>query len=65
MHSAALRAPMAKAPKSPKTEKVEFMASPPWVRKFEKEAEKFGLSLSAYVRLACEEKHARDHRKPD
>jgi hypothetical protein len=60
----ALREPMAKTPKTPKSEKVEFMATPQWVRKFDREAERLGISLSAYIRQACEEKHGRDHRKP-
>lgn len=65
MFTASLRAPMAKVPRTPKSEKVEFMATPQWVRKFDKEAERLGLSLSAYIRQACEEKHTRDNRKPD
>ena len=54
-----------------KTHRVEIMAEREWVREATRAAERWGLSLSAYIRLAVAEKMERDgkpqsaRRKPE
>jgi hypothetical protein len=45
-----------------KSEKFEFLISPEWREEFEAEARRIGVTLSAYVRMACREKKDRDSR---
>ena len=43
-----------------KSRKVEFMVTDYWYATFEAEAKSWGLELSAYIRVACEEKRRND-----
>lgn len=49
-------------PKKPETKqaRVNFVAEESWVKRVERTAKDLGLSLSAYIRLACNEKIRRD-----
>ena len=40
--------------------RVEFVAPPEWVRRLEANAARFGVSVSAYLRLAATERMERD-----
>jgi hypothetical protein len=44
----------------PKQARVNFLAEESWVKRVDREAKALGLSLSAYIRLACNEKMRRD-----
>jgi hypothetical protein len=43
-----------------KTDRVEVAVTEEWRETFEEEAKRWGLDLSSYIRLACEEKRRRD-----
>jgi len=40
--------------------RLELIAEAPWIARLSAQAERLGLSLSAYVRLACTERVERD-----
>lgn len=48
-----------------KEERVTFVAEPSWVREIERLARDVGLTLSAYIRVACNEKKKRDAKRED
>lgn len=48
-----------------KQERVELRAEADWVRRVEAEAERWGLTVSSYIRLAVNEKMERDRRGAD
>jgi hypothetical protein len=48
-----------------KTERVELLAPKSWVQRMTETAEGLGLSLAAFIRLACEEKARRLEGQPD
>jgi pilus assembly protein TadC len=48
-----------------KDNRIELRAEPEFVSRLTKEADRFGLSLSAYLRLAATEKMERDHKPED
>ena len=61
MHHAGSPVASRKPKSERKSRKVEFMVTEDWYSTFEVEAKSWGLDLSAYVRVACEEKRRRDH----
>ncbi len=44
--------PMAKRRSNPKRNKIEVTADPAWIARVAAEAERLGLNLSAYIRMA-------------
>ncbi len=49
--------------KETKQARINLMAEEGWVRRVERAARAMGLSLSAYIRVACNEKMKRDARE--
>lgn len=48
-----------------KEARVNFLAEESWVKRVEKAARAMGVSLSAYIRIACNEKIKRDAKRDD
>jgi hypothetical protein len=48
-----------------KTERVELIASPSWLARQEESADMLGLSLAAFIRMACEKESRRLRGSPD
>lgn len=49
-----------KPDKGPSRDRVDLRAEPEWIARVAAAAERFGLSLSAYIRLAVSERLERD-----
>lgn len=50
---------VAKKRPNPERDLVQFRADPEWIDRVNAEAERFGLTLSAYIRLAVNERMER------
>lgn len=46
-----------------KSVRIEFMVTEDWAEAFREEAKSWGIDLSQYVRIACEEKRRNDQAK--
>ena len=46
-----------------KEARVNFLAEKSWVRRIDRAAKAMGVSLSAYIRIACNEKLKRDAKR--
>jgi hypothetical protein len=51
---------MGKKRSNPKRNKIEVMADPAWIDRVMRHAERLGLNISAYMRLATTERMDRD-----
>jgi hypothetical protein len=55
---------MARKRPNPKRDLIQLRADPEWIDKVDAEAERLGLSLSAYIRLAVNERMQRTAPEP-
>jgi hypothetical protein len=53
-------APRRRGPDSGPRDRIDLRAEPEWISRVEAAARRFGISLSAYIRLAVSERMERD-----